>query len=664
MFTPSTGEFTGDVLHYYLTDHLIYSLLADGNENLWISTSRGILAFNTTTSEIHSFDKFDGLQETAFIYGSYYKSASGELFFGGIKGCNSFHPDSIRLNLKVPQIVITSFNISGKKGVNGINELTGKSVMASKRVSTPYYQNNIALTFSALDYNMPAKNRFRYKLEGYDREWTETNAARRYVNYTNLAPGKYIFRVIGSNSDDIWNHEGTSVVINIEPPFWKTTGFFIILILFLAGSVAFVVYLILRKYQREKQQLEMVAISSVQDERKQLRTLIDNIPDLIFIKDRESRFTLANNKVAAVMGTVPEKLIGKTDFDFYEEDTAKAYFSDEQKIMETGTPLINFEETAHNEFGNRTIRSTTKVPVRNKDGEIIGIAGVCRDITKLKNIENQLRKKSDDLQETNRLLENRQKEILIQSEELAEQTQNLLMINAELERLNRTKDKLFSIIAHDLRNPFNAIIGFSELLRHDFYDMDNAQKLNVLELINISSQTAYNLLENLLQWARTQTDKINFSPEDFNLHEIAAGVIDLHCVTARKKGITIKNEIADDMHVHADKNMISTVLRNLVSNAIKFSNPDGEIVISVRDNSKSVEVKVADCGVGMDRDSLNKLFRIDTYYSTAGTMGESGTGLGLIICKEFIEKNNGRIKAISNPGEGTTMMFTLSKGKV
>ena len=320
---------------------------------------------------------------------------------------------------------------------------------------------------------MPEKNRFKYILDGYDKDWTETDASRRYVNYTNLPPGKYIFRVIGSNSDDIWNHEGTSVSIIITPPFWRTTAFFAGLLVLLAAIAGFIFYLILKRYQREKRQVKQEALSLLKDERKQLRTLIDNIPDLIFIKDRQSRFTMANSKVAQVMGShVPENLLGKTDFDFYPVEVARSFYDDEQNIMITGVPMINKEETARDENGNRVIRSTTKVPVRNENGDIIGVVGICRDITKLKRIESQLRKKSEDLQETNRLLEGRQKEILIQSEELAEQTQNLLMINAELDRLNRTKDKFFSIIAHDLRNPFNAIIGFSELLRADFDSME------------------------------------------------------------------------------------------------------------------------------------------------------------------------------------------------
>ncbi len=658
-FDRKKGTFTSYSNYRYFKNNIIYGILSDNNQSLWLSTSRGLIAFNLNSGQIHRFDKFDGLQENGFIYGSSFKSSSGELFFGGIQGCNSFHPDSIKINLRVPKIAVTSLVFNGKKGETDVSALTGKSALASKKVKAPWYYNNFSVSFSALDFQMPEKNRYKYKLDGHDKDWIETDASRRYVNYTNLKPGTYVFRVIGTNSDDVWNHAGTTVQIIVQPPFWGRSVFRIIIALIIAGLSAWFIYRAYDSYRKGRKLLEQEAFESVQDERWQLLTLIDSMPDLIFIKDRESRFTVANKKVAAVMGTTPENLIGKTDFDFYAPDLAQGFYNAEQEVMRTGNSLINFEEPALDDLGNRIIQSTTKVPYRNKAGEIIGLVGICRDITRLKRIEVQLRKKSEDLQETNRLLEERQEEILFQSEELADQAQNLRIINTELERLNRTKDKFFSIIAHDLRNPFNAIIGFSELLRNDFYEMDNQQKLNLLELINVSSETAYNLLENLLQWARTQTDKIKYNPENFDLCEVVNLVINLHGIIAQKKGILLKNDVKPHTLVYADKNMINTVLRNLVSNAIKYSKPEGEIVVSVTHSAEDIEVNVIDRGVGMSRESLGKLFRIDTYYSTSGTMGESGTGLGLIICKEFVEKNNGRIRATSMEGTGTTLSFTL-----
>ena len=250
-------------------------------------------------------------------------------------------------------------------------------------------------------------------------------------------------------------------------------------------------YYLFHKYRKEKIKTETLIRESILQERNQLRTLIDSIPDVIFIKDRQSRFVVVNEMVAGVMGTKPEALIGKTDFEFYTPDLAQRYYDDEQAIMQAGEAKINYEEPHLDEHGNRIILSTSKVPLKNSNGEVMGIVGIGRDITRLKRIEVQLRKKTEDLQETNRLLEQRQKEIMDQSEELAAQAQNLTITNTELERLNKTKDKFFSIIAHDLRNPFNAIMGFSDLLCHDFNEMDDKQKLGLLELINLSSESAF-----------------------------------------------------------------------------------------------------------------------------------------------------------------------------
>jgi PAS domain S-box-containing protein len=388
------------------------------------------------------------------------------------------------------------------------------------------------------------------------------------------------------------------------------------------------------------------------------------MPDLIYIKDRQSRFILGNKKVAAVMGTVPKGLVGKTDFDFYTYDLASRFYNDEQVIMKTGKPKINYEEPGLDEHGNRIVLSTTKVPLKNKRGEVVGLVGIGRDITRLKNIEKELRKKTDDLQDINQLLEERQEEIQQQSEELTTQAENMKRVNIELERLNKTKDKFFSIIAHDLKNPFHAIIGFSELLRKDFHSMDDEQKIGLLEMINVSSQSAYSLLENLLQWARSQTDKIKFTPENVDISEIVKSAVDLHMISAEKKKIRIKSHFREKHFVYADKNMVTTVIRNLIGNAIKFTRSKGKIEISCNDNEKNKEITISDNGIGIKKENLDNLFRIDAYYSTTGTLGESGTGLGLIICKEFIEKNGGNIKVVSEEGKGSAFTFSLPAGKV
>jgi PAS domain S-box-containing protein len=664
MFNREQEIFTHYTEKNGLANNIVYGILEDDRNNLWISTANGLSKFNTWTGEFRNYDRRDGLRDNVFNLGACFKSVSGELFFGSVNGCNSFYPDSIKENLHIPDVILTRILLYKKDTVIDARTYTGKSLMTLKEIILPHYINDISFEFAALEYSAPQKNRYKYKLEGYNSDWIDTDAQRRFANYTNLKNGRYTFRVIASNEDGNWNEEGTFISVIIERPFWKKTWFIITLFILAAAIIALVFIILLRRYRLEKSELEKKAQESIFDERNQLNTLIDNMPDLIYIKDRQSRFIMGNKKVAAVMGTIPKNLIGKTDFDFYTYDLASRFYNDEQVLMKTGKPKINYEEPGLDEHGNRIVLSTTKVPLKNKRGEVVGLVGIGRDITRLKNIEKELRKKTDDLQDTNQLLEERQEEIQQQAEELNSQTDNLRRVNIELERLNKTKDKFFSIIAHDLKNPFHAIIGFSELLRKDFHSMDDKQKIGLLELINVSSQSAYSLLENLLQWARSQTDKIKFTPENIDISEIVKSAVDLHSISAEKKKIKIKSHIRDKHLVYADKNMITTVIRNLISNAIKFTRSNGKIEVSCNDNEKDIEITISDNGIGIDKDNLDNLFRIDAYYSTTGTLGESGTGLGLIICKEFIEKNGGNIKVVSEEGKGSAFSFTLPAGKV
>jgi len=224
---------------------------------------------------------------------------------------------------------------------------------------------------------------------------------------------------------------------------------------------------------------------------------------------------------------------------------------------------------------------------------------------------------------------------------------------------NATKDRFFSIIAHDLKSPFNSILGFSEILvnrikNKDYYDIEN-----YAQIINDSSHRAMNLLTNLLEWSRSQTGKIKFNPEHFNFTDTVNDVVELSNDSALLKSITISKKIPNNTYVFADQSMIKTILRNLISNAIKYTNQGGKILISLNQNQKEFVVSVSDNGVGIKKEKIEILFRIDSNYSSLGTNNETGTGLGLLLCKEFIEFHDGKIWAKSKLGEGCCVKFTI-----
>ncbi len=232
----------------------------------------------------------------------------------------------------------------------------------------------------------------------------------------------------------------------------------------------------------------------------------------------------------------------------------------------------------------------------------------------------------------------------------------------DLRESNAAKDKLFSVISHDLKNSFTTIIGFFELI---LSKIDSLSKEKINHYLNISyksTQTALSLLENLLNWARAQTGRIEFNPEKLKISKIVNDNVEYLKNDAGKKEIKLSFDFKDKkLFVTADRMMTATVLRNLISNAIKFTPRYGKIAAAIEETDKYAEIRISDTGIGMDKENLNNLFRIDVNQSTPGTENEKGTGLGLILCREFVEKQGGRIYAESEPGKGSCFVITLPK---
>jgi PAS domain S-box-containing protein len=263
-------------------------------------------------------------------------------------------------------------------------------------------------------------------------------------------------------------------------------------------------------------------------------------------------------------------------------------------------------------------------PIKNEKNEIIGATGLARDITKRKESELALEKSKKELKE-----------------------------------LNSTKDKLFSIIAHDLRSPFNSIIGFTSLLKEKINDPSFTDGERFLEIINNSANQTLILLDNLLDWARSQTETLIVNIENIVLSDVISKVISFKQNSALAKEISLTYYTEDEYEIRADKNMLNTVLRNLISNAIKFTHKNGEVNVNVIARNGEVEVTVSDNGIGINKDQLNSVFNLSSNVSSVGTANEKGSGLGLILCKDFVEKLNGKIWVESVEGKGSDFKFTI-----
>jgi signal transduction histidine kinase len=235
--------------------------------------------------------------------------------------------------------------------------------------------------------------------------------------------------------------------------------------------------------------------------------------------------------------------------------------------------------------------------------------------------------------------------------------------NVELQNLNATKDKFFSIISHDLKGPLNSLTSFSGLLINHADSLSKEEIQMLAKDLDKSLKNLFALLENLLEWSRAQTGNIEFKPSVFDLTEVLEENKALLTAQAHNKKISLVNTSLGAVQVQADRNSVNTVVRNLISNAIKFTPPEGKIELGVKLSSDMVIVSIADNGVGMSKEIMSKLFRIDTKHTTKGTADEKGTGLGLILCKEFIEKNGGSISVDSEIGVGSVFRFSLKNVK-
>ncbi len=363
--------------------------------------------------------------------------------------------------------------------------------------------------------------------------------------------------------------------------------------------------------------------ASLNTEHDLLQALMNNIPDTIYFKDRQSRFIRINAAQAATLGvSSPSEAIGKTDSDFFDPQHSDKSLQDEMALMESGQPLVNQQEFILTSKGWRWF-TASKVPFRNNKGEIIGLVGVSRDITPLKMLENQL----------------------LESE-------------ANLKTINIEKDKIFSVIAHDLRSPFNSFLLLTEILDKESMKFDPDELKNLANSMFKAAKSVSELLENLLSWSTIQRGQVTLYLQPVALREVVDRTFDYYEVQMASKDIKATVDVDAFIHVRADAGVLGTILRNLISNAIKFSNNGGKVKVRAERIDNQVKITVSDNGIGIPQNQKDQLFLFETK-GRRGTQGEASSGLGLILVKEFVDRLGGTIDFESEVGIGTSFFFFL-----
>ena len=367
-------------------------------------------------------------------------------------------------------------------------------------------------------------------------------------------------------------------------------------------------------------------------ENLEIRTaLFEGSRDPMILVDLDDHCKYANPAMTRVFGYSLEEVIGKSFPGIIEIDERK--FNEWVTICKKGGGVSNYETNRKTKSGKIIPVSITISPIKNSKGELVYLSFWYRDISESKKTE---------------------EELVIANEAIKKYAE-------ELKELNANKDKFFSIIAHDLRSPFQGLLGFCNLINSEYDNLNTEESKFIIHNIGESAKNIFALIENLLEWSRIQSGRKEFVPKKLNLYEEALTAIISQKIQAINKEIALKNLVDEGIFIKADENMIQTVLRNLISNGLKFTQNGGAVVVSAAAKKDFVEMCIEDTGIGISEDDIPRMFRIETHFVMQGTNKEPGTGLGLILCKEFIQKHGGDLWVESVLGKGSRFYFTLPK---
>ena len=483
---------------------------------------------------------------------------------------------------------------------------------SEERFHTIFENNSSAILLIETDSTISMVNDAYCKMTGYSREEVEKNSWVNFIPETEIGRLKEFNRLrfqrdpsVPTNYEFLFTKKTGEVRVGLMSVFYDT---------FLNQIVTSVTDI------TERKEMEV----SLRDSEERYRKLIEIQGEGLAIVDMEERFLFTNPAADKIMGVPLGGLIGKKMDDFVDQSTLENIHK--QTLTRANGNRSTYEIDILRPDGEKRVLLITATPNFSETGKFESSIGVLLDITERKNIENELIKNE-----------------------------------SKLKALNTTKDKLFSIIAHDLRGPVGTSADLLEVLIESYESFSSDEQLKMLEILKNSAKSTFNLLETLLNWSIIQTGNLVFKPELFNLTKSIDTIVKNITPTAFSKNITLLFEPADEIYTYADQNMIQTVFRNLIGNAIKYTFRGGTIEVKTVDQGNKTEITISDDGVGMDEETRNNLFVLNRQNSKYGTENEKGTGLGLILCKEFIEKHGGHIRVESEKGKGSQFIFDIPK---
>jgi len=634
-FDTYTNKFTNYSRQNGLPGTMIASIQFDKSNKLWIGTNNGLAQMDTETGKINTYNESYGLQSLNFVYLASYHTPDGLLFFGGNNGFNAFYPNKLRSDDYVPEVIISKFYIFNNLVLPVNNSPLKAPIEETQTIHLNYNQNFFAFEFTTSDFSDPLSIRYFYKLEGFEDQWHQDKPNSRFASYTNVQPGTYTFKVKYTNANGHMTENTREIKIIISPPFWMTVYFISAAIVFVLILIWIVFRIRLKTLERNNKLLE----KKVADRTSELTKKTSLLEQSQFELKKLSLVASSTSNAVSIIDLNGNLYWTNKAFQHvYQLDNNKQYMADIACNIHNLRPHPLFSQyfeacrnnnTAH--FFESEIRTidgkiipvnSNIIPLLNDSMNLVQIIIVDTDLTHIKLAQHQIELQRD-----------------------------------ELLKSNATKDKLFSIIAHDLRSPIGNISKFLDLLVHYPDTLDNSDE--IIRTMDKTAKATYNLLENLLIWSRSQRNEIGYHPGLYPIDIYVNETKHLLQGMAINKNISISNNTNPEQTAWFDENLLRIIIRNLISNAIKFTNTNGHVKINAQIRNQFLEITVSDNGIGMDAETLKKMFKVDSHFTTFGTAAEKGQGLGLLLCKDLVEICKGQIWVESDVNIGSKFHFSL-----
>lgn len=591
----------------------IFFINKDIEGNYWFGTNDGVILWNGNVEKKYSYE--DGLAGREVNRSGFAVSADSSVWIGTEKGLSRYSLNAEKENTPI----IPKFY--------SIEDAHGNSYDLTNDIE--FSSSNDMLIFRFFVSSFVNENSIQYRilLKGYDNDWVEIGT-NNFARYTSLDPGKYQLIVQARNINSEWSKPVFSGIITINKPFYFQLWFLFMVSFFFALLIYLCVILVAKiKYSRHLEKEVHLRTNELEESKEKLLK-VKKIAHIGYIEwNIETNEMFWSGEACKIFGYAP----GAVPVSL-ETTINLIHPEDREKVEEYFARLSDNSDQYDTEL--RMVQPVGRVVwvrvvgkfAKNENGKPVKMLSTFLDITNLKSAQFKLQEYSDKLQ----------------------------IVNA-------AKDKLFSIVAHDLKGPFQGLLGLSQVSVNDFDSLEKEEIRHYCTLINKLLNKQYNLVNNLLHWSKLQMSGLKINLQAIKLFDEVKDVVELFSEPASAKEIKIINKIEPDKIIFADAELISIVLRNLISNSIKYSNKKGEIVIASIEKDAFEEITVSDKGIGIDQDILPELFRSDIIHTTNGTGNEQGTGLGLILCSEIIEKHNGRIKVESISGHGSRFSVELPK---